>query len=45
MLLLPTGFVEEEAELSDQDAGVSTEEPNQQLSEQNYRKTVRGLKL
>ena len=37
-------FIEEEGELSDQDAGVSTQD--RQLSdEQNYRETVRGFWL
>ena len=39
--LPPTVLLEGEGEVSDQEAGVPTQEPDQQLSEeQNYRETV-----
>ena len=44
--LSPTGFMEEDGELSDQDASVSSKKPDQQLSEeQKYRDTVKGVRL
>ena len=42
--LSPTGFIEEEGELLDQETGVSTQEMDQQLTEeQNYSEIVRGV--